>query len=382
MPRPRLPIGTYGSISVRELPSGKYEASARYRFSTGKFKRVKRTGVSENKAVNNLKRALKTIDRNAGGSISPKLRLSALADKFMEAKEAAGRSRGTLQTYQVAIDAHIKPDIGELAIGEATTERLGSYIKNIHEEHGYGAAKNLRSVLSGMMSLAAANGAVDLNPVASVERIEKGRKPGSRPLKPEELGEFIKALDADEVLNRRGYADIFKLMAGTGFRMGEACGLCWDAIDFEHNRIEMKRIAKYINGEGAVLQEGGKTETSARTISVADDIMRLLKHRREGITGGYDLVFANVDGGVLDPNNVERALRERRDALGYPGITSHSLRKCVATMLDKQGLNAREIADYLGHAKVSMTQDVYLERNRDSGKAAGELQALLPHGLY
>jgi integrase len=130
------------------------------------------------------------------------------------------------------------------------------------------------------------------------------------------------------------------------------------------------------------LQEGGKTATSVRTITVADDIMRLLKRRREGITGGYGLVFANIDGGVLDPNNVERALRERRDALGYPGITSHSLRKCVATMLDKQGLNAREIADYLGHAKVSMTQDVYLERNRDSSKAAGELQALLPHGLY
>lgn len=51
-------------------------------------------------------------------------------------------------------------------------------------------------------------------------------------------------------------------------------------------------------------------------------------------------------------------------------------------MLDMQGLSARAIADYLGHAKVSMTRDVYLERNRDSGKAAGELQSLLPHGFY
>ena len=116
MSRPRLDIGTYGRIHISELPSGKFEASCRYRFSNGKFKRVKRTGPSSVKATNKLKKALKMVDRNAGGSISPTLRLSVLADKFMQAKRSAGRSRGTLQTYQVAVDAHIKPDIGGLSL--------------------------------------------------------------------------------------------------------------------------------------------------------------------------------------------------------------------------------------------------------------------------
>ena len=40
----------------------------------------------------------------------------------------------------------------------------------------------------------------------------------------------------------------------------------------------------------------------------------------------------------------------------------------VATRLDKAGLSAREIADYLGHERISMTQDVYMTRKGDRGQ--------------
>lgn len=88
-------------------------------------------------------------------------------------------------------------------------------------------------------------------------------------------------------------------------------------------------------------------------------------------------MFVNANGGVVDPNNVERALRERRDDLGFPGVTSHSLRKCVATMLDEAGMSARDVADYLGHSKPSMTQDVYMQRSRSTVESADKLQERL-----
>ncbi len=43
---------------------------------------------------------------------------------------------------------------------------------------------------------------------------------------------------------------------------------------------------------------------------------------------------------------------------GSPAI----FRKTCATLLDEGELSARQIADQLGHAKVSMTQDNYLGR--------------------
>lgn len=51
------------------------------------------------------------------------------------------------------------------------------------------------------------------------------------------------------------------------------------------------------------------------------------------------------------------------------GAIWHVFRKTVATILDESGLTPREIADQLGHAQVSMTQDVYMGR-RAFGRAA------------
>ena len=54
----------------------------------------------------------------------------------------------------------------------------------------------------------------------------------------------------------------------------------------------------------------------------------------------------------------------------WEGLHPHAFRHLVATRLDQAGLSAREIADYLGHERISMTQDVY-----KSGQATGAAAA-------
>lgn len=57
--------------------------------------------------------------------------------------------------------------------------------------------------------------------------------------------------------------------------------------------------------------------------------------------------------------------RDLRIACGsedFAWATSHVFRKTAATGMDRAGLSARQIADQLGHAKISMTQDHYLGR--------------------
>jgi integrase len=55
-------------------------------------------------------------------------------------------------------------------------------------------------------------------------------------------------------------------------------------------------------------------------------------------------------------------------------IRSHSLRKTTATALDQAGQTARQIADQLGQANVSITQDVYLGRRPANPAAAQALE--------
>ena len=47
---------------------------------------------------------------------------------------------------------------------------------------------------------------------------------------------------------------------------------------------------------------------------------------------------------------------------GFGWVTSHIYRRTVATLMDDAELTARQAADQLGHAKVSMTQDNYFGR--------------------
>ena len=76
------------------------------------------------------------------------------------------------------------------------------------------------------------------------------------------------------------------------------------------------------------------------------------------------IVFPSAAGTWRDPNNFGREWRRVRDELGIPNVTTHSFRKSVATLIDDRGLSARVGADHLGHSKVSMTQDVYMARDK------------------
>ncbi len=69
-------------------------------------------------------------------------------------------------------------------------------------------------------------------------------------------------------------------------------------------------------------------------------------------------------------------------AAGYPWVTSHVYRKTVATLMDQAGLSARQAADQLGHAKVSMTQDNYLGRRLTSRRTATTLDAAIGDALH
>ncbi len=90
----------------------------------------------------------------------------------------------------------------------------------------------------------------------------------------------------------------------------------------------------------------------------------LTERRNRPYFGQQSVIFPSTSGTLRDPDNFAGPWRRIRDELGVPDISSHSFRKTVATLIDDAGLSARIGADYLGHAKVSMTQDRYMSRGR------------------
>lgn len=379
MPRPRTPRGTYGAINTKEVAPGKWRARAIYRFSDGKSRQVERFDATATKATNKLKEALKTVEGERGGELKPATRVSVLAQKFLAAKRDIGRSEGTLETYGYAVTAHIVPKLGDLTVAEAKPDTLQRFLNGVEKDAGPGAAKNCRSTLSGMMGMAVRNNAIATNPVRELDRISrpkgKGRASAAIPL--EELPAFVEKLRADELLTKWDTVELVEFMLSSGWRVAEACALDVASIDFKAKTATVEAINVRVKGAGVIRQPFAKTERSERATPLPKATMDLLRRRHERLGEYTTLLFPTPLMRLRDPSNTQREIRDRRDALGYPALSTHSFRKTVATILDKAGLSATEIADYLGHENPSMTQDVYMNTIKGASKAAEVMQQRL-----
>jgi integrase len=380
MTRPRTPIGTYGAISVVEISPGKWRARTRYRFDDGRLRQVERfaDGRTGSKAKSALQSAIVDIESGSTTGLTGSTRLSALAEEFLIRKASDGVAQRTIDTYRWAVETVIAPEsgrsgIGELTIREATTERLDRFLSTVSASRGNGAAKTCKSVLSGMLGLAVRSGAAKTNPVRDVGRISRANN-GATAITTAEMPALLSRVRTDAELKTLDLSVLVEFLAGTGARISEALAMQWDRVDLEGSAITITKNVVRAKGRGLLLQDHTKTEAGMRTIAIPSGLTELLRRRQaEQEPNDGNLVFPSVMLKVRDPNNTLRDWRLNRDRIGAPGSSFHSFRKYVATTLDAAGLSARDIAEYLGHSRPSLTQDTYMSRKVGGSKAAEAL---------
>ncbi|TDX03532.1 helix-turn-helix domain-containing protein [Kribbella sp. VKM Ac-2566] len=467
MSRPPLPIGTWGSISTKVIKTDKngkpvkHQAQTKFCDHDGHVRQVSAVGTSKTGAETALKQKLQDRARtNQSGALTAMHKINHLLDQWegrFEGLVADGRRSPTsLDTYRRALKNHVRPALGELRIGEATTPRIGTVLTKIKTTAGAATAKTCRAIVSGAMKLAVRYGAISVNPVREVDTIEAAPKNPPRALTGEEVTLLRKSLAADERAVEADLPDLVAFMLGTGVRIGESLAVLWSQIDLEAGTVEITHTIARIKGEG-LIRKATKSKAGERLLHLPNWTLAVLRSRHAAGIRLDDPVFADTRGGYRDPSNTRRALRTalspvgstaRRDLglslralrsetgmtrkqvadhLNWPQtrvelmetgrikvdhqlvttlvatygidldhlhglraqvqdairpaesdklawIRSHALRKTTATALDQAGHTARQIADQLGQAKVSITQDIYMGRQAANPAAAQALE--------
>ncbi|WP_371812825.1 site-specific integrase [Saccharopolyspora sp. ASAGF58] len=165
-------------------------------------------------------------------------------------------------------------------------------------------------------------------------------------------------------------------MLATGVRIGEALAVYWHDVDLDAGLCSVDYAVVRVKGQG-LIRKSTKTGFGERTLPLASWTVEMLR-RRFAETGAQDgPVYPDSLGGLRDPSNTRRVLRETRGSEGFARVTSHVFRKTAATILDEAGLSARLIADQFGHSRPSMTQDVYMGRKAVSRQTADVLERSL-----
>jgi integrase len=377
MGRPPLPVGTYGTIKTYPLGEKRFRARAKYRDYDGVTRQVERVGTSRTAAGNNLKRALRDRGRLFGeGEITAQSKVSAVAELWLRDIDESDRAIRTKITYRDTWERYLRSAIGELRIGDVRVSRVDKTVREIRERVGNGAAQHAKVVLSGIFGLAVRHDAADANPVRELTPARRKRTPRAVELTEDSLAELHKHLRGSDVAQRFDLVDLVDALSGLGCRIGELLALDWTKVDADAGTIAIEGTVVRIPGIGLQVQEHTKSKAGMRTVVPPRWLMDLLIRRHTVSRSAW--VFPSTSLTLRDPENTRSRLREAVKGTPWQGLHPHAFRHLVATRLDTAGLSAREIADYLGHERISMTQDVYMARRPSGAAAAAALDELGP----
>lgn len=380
MARPPLPIGTFGSITTREVRPGVYRARTRFRDFDGVTREIKGTGRSAAAAVRELK--AKIADRSApsGDLIGSDMRISQVADIWLSLYRAEQRSEATTANeYQRIIENVINPAIGNIRLREATAGRLERLIRS---QGSHSRRKKTKTVLKMMFDAAVIDDAVPANPVSATSRL-RGQKKDVQALSVEDLNAVRSAVDAWMTKKRPGpkpnqdMPDIVDLLLATGCRIGEVLAIRWTDIDLSGAppTVSVSGTIKTETGKGTYRKPKPKSDASKRTIALPPFAVDVLMRRRiEQRPNHYNAVFATRNGTWHQVGNIERRWRTIRADTGFDWVTPHTFRKTVATLIDRL-VDSDTAARILGHSSDAITKEFYIEKDRTTPDVTHILQS-------
>lgn len=379
MPRPPLPLETYGKIR-RTTHNGKPAAVAYYRDADGVTRRMLRTGRTPTLAENALKEALRDRLAPAGDVITRDSTLEALAGAWKAEMLADGNlSDGTKLTYQEALKAVLR-GLSGVRVGEATPAKLNRYIQAVANKTP-GQARTVRIVLKHMMSYAVYAGAVDSNPVSETKAITR-TKPKVKALRAADVAAIRGLLEAwdsgmDKYKRPRNGSlrDTMDMYAATGARTSEVLALRWSDFNFDSIPATVTingTVAKNLDGK-LIVKDTLKTDKSHRELELPEFVVPMLTAR--AAAAYTDLVFPSSTGTPRWPDNLRRDWKAALEGSGYSAVTPGAFRKAVATLLAEE-LGVEAARDQLGHTSFGNLKH-YVEQASRGPAAAGTVQKLL-----
>jgi len=144
---------------------------------------------------------------------------------------------------------------------------------------------------------------------------------------------------------------LWRLAAVSGMRRGELAGVTWSDVDLDSGSLQVERSLG-IDG-GVVFAKTPKSAAGRRLIGLDADTVAALRSHRTRLAAdrlaagekyeveplGLDLIFRAVpSGSLLRPDYVSRYfVGEWKHAGLEPGVTLHSLRHTMASILVAEG---------------------------------------------
>ncbi len=281
----------------------------------------------------------------------------------------------TYDGYHTYIDVHLIPYFKKLNLNiqDITAGHILDYVKYISNDGGrkdnkIGGQSNtsvrkIISILRNVFDYAVLYGDIKINPALQVPMPKRGNKKDERQV-------FLTAEDAQKMLDAFKDEEIGPIVFVTlyyGLRKSEALGLRWQAVDFEKDTLTINHTV--VGGSRIVRKDSTKSYNSKRTYQLLPDIKTLLlklKAQQEDyklrLGSNYhdnDYIFKYPNGVLYRPDSLTVSFKRALARHGLPQMRYHDLRHSTASILVDKGWGINDIKEWLGHADISTTANIY-----------------------
>ena len=282
----------------------------------------------------------------------------------------------TAQSRRSTWGSRVEERWGDVAVGDVKTPAVRAWVAAlVADEVGVPTIENAFGLLRQIMGAAVEDARVPRNPCDGV-KLPKRKHADRGYLSHAQVAALAGAVERNP--------EVVRFLACTGLRWGEMAALRVQDFDMLRRRVNVSR---------SVTESGGLVWSTPKTherrsvpfpAALADELSTLMVGR-----GRDELVFTDLRGGVLRNSNwrarvFDKAVTAMRAAAlaqrakevaatatataagtattpEFPTITPHDLRHTAASLAVSAGANVKAVQRMLGHAKASMTLDVYAD---------------------
>jgi integrase len=373
---------------------------------TGKPRQVSRTFTGTQRAAS---KALGTpvAEVDAGTFKRTTATVGQLLDWWLEFASQRQRPR-TVYENRSKIDSRIRPVLGNVKLDKLEPDMLdGTYRMWLKEGLSPSTVHQYHAILSAACRQGVKWGWIDKAPTDRSTPPQPVRK-AMLVTTPRQMSELIKAADfGDEVLGTA-----VALAALTGARRGELVALRWSDIDLVIGRVTIARSLTVAGGE----QHIGPTKTHANRELALDPIgvevlarrqafmFRLSRLADSALVDDPFVLSYNANGGTpVNPDTLTHRFGKLCQMMEQPALDElrtrrpqatraelpigerwtfrfHDLRHFSVTTLIAAGVDIRTVSERHGHAKATMTLDLYAhalpERDREAARVLGSALTL------
>lgn len=371
-------------VGISQRKDGLYQA--RYTDRWNKRKTIYNKSLRELR--NQLAEAMS--DNKKFLNIKEDMTLDEWFDRWMEIYKEKSIRPNTKREYVHIYQKNISPYIGCRHINTFVKSDIQRLIDIAHDDgYLYERQNKIKVILKDMLQRAVEDNLLINNPVSGIKlRADKEIKAQALSLEQQEI--FF------EYSKNTFYENLFNVAINTGLRPGELFALNISDIDFDNGCINVNKTLvyqKYLTDERKEFHiEPPKTKQSYRKVPMNSlcreylerqiELKKILSKKRPKQQNDYlfvtkfntplnSQIYSDSIKAVIRQINLVRAFDDQ-----FPNFSGHTFRHTFATRCFENGVDGKVVQEFLGHASLKMTMDLYTHVTEE--KSSVDIEKIVP----